>query len=46
MKAERYASPLPPCPAIAPQARRRKPTDEVATLAVRVAGYLKKMGAV
>ena len=46
MKAERDATPLPPCPAIAPQARRRKLTDEVATLAARVEGHLKKMGAV
>jgi hypothetical protein len=37
---------LPPRLAIATLARRRKLTDEVATLAARVDGYLKKMGAV
>jgi hypothetical protein len=46
MNPERYATPLPPCPAIAPSARRRKLTGEVATLADRVDEHLKKMGAV
>jgi hypothetical protein len=44
--AERYATLLPPCPAIAPSAQRRKLTGEVATLAARVNEHLKKMGAV
>lgn len=38
--------PQPPCPAVAPAARRRKLTGEVATLAARVEEHLKKMGAV
>ncbi len=46
MTAPRDATPLPPCLAIAPEARRRKLTDEVATLAARVDEHLKKMGAV
>ena len=40
MNAERYATPLPPCRAIAPLARRRKLTGEVATLAARVDKHL------
>jgi len=37
---------LPPCPAIALSARRRRLAGEVATLAARVDEHLKKMGVV
>lgn len=37
---------LPSCPAMAPQERRWKLTEEVAALAARVVGHLKKMGVV
>ena len=34
---------LPPCPALAPQERRPKLTEEVATLAAKVDQHLHKM---
>jgi len=35
---------LPPCPAIAPSARRRKLTGQVAELETKVSRHLEKMG--
>jgi hypothetical protein len=45
MRAMTTVDHLPPCPAIAPPARRRKLTGEVATLAAEVDADLRKMEA-